>query len=91
MWLNLTAVVLNLLEMLVFSASTVMGSVCGVEAWFREAALDILISISGLPYPELLFQYRPVVLKGLMPALDDPIRFVRQAAVKCRNMWFLLG
>ncbi len=76
--------------MLVVSASAVKGSVCGVDAKSREAALGILICISRLPYPEL-FQYRPVVLKSLMPALDDPRRFVRQAAVKCRNMWFLLG
>ncbi len=89
MYLNLTAV-LNLLEILVVVSASVKDSVC-VDTKFREASLDILICISRLPHPELLLQYRPVVLKSLMPALDDPRRCVRKAAVKCRNTWSLLG
>eukprot|EP01084_Bolivina_argentea_P234295 394445_1 len=71
-------------------SASVKGSVCA-DAKSREASLGILICISRLPRTELLYEYRRVVLKSLMPALDDPRRSVRQSAVKARNVWSLLG
>jgi hypothetical protein len=32
---------------------------------------------------------RPMVVRGLVPALDDPKRAVRRRAVACRNEWYV--
>ena len=52
----------------------------------RLAALHCLAALVGLPYNRL-HPLRPLVLRRLLAALDDPKRVVRKQAVICRARW----
>lgn len=52
----------------------------------RARACRCLLHLLSLPYSEL-HAFKPLVLKGLRVALDDPKRAVRILAVKVRNEW----
>lgn len=52
----------------------------------RETAIQCLVAMSGLPYTRI-FPLRTQVIQGVVKALDDPKRIVRQEAVRCRQAW----
>jgi hypothetical protein len=52
----------------------------------RACALDALRALAKLPHHRL-HPVREQVLRGLLPALDDPKRTVRRRAGACRNDW----
>jgi DNA repair/transcription protein MET18/MMS19 len=56
----------------------------------RAQALQCLLALASLPYARL-HPVRADVVRALAPVLDDPRRAVRQAAVRVRNRWALLG
>ncbi|GAA5990089.1 hypothetical protein JCM10908_005818 [Rhodotorula pacifica] len=59
------------------------------ETKLRIASLAFLSSLPAhIPYL-VLHSQKPVILKDLGRALDDPRREVRRAAVECRSQWFL--
>jgi DNA repair/transcription protein MET18/MMS19 len=58
----------------------------GARPLVRAAALDALRALALLPH-QRLHPVRDVVLRGLLPALDDPKRSVRRRAAACRNEW----
>ncbi|RHY36434.1 hypothetical protein DYB25_008522 [Aphanomyces astaci] len=55
----------------------------------RLRALGCLASLAKIKY-ELIHPHKERVIKGLLAALDDRKRTVRQAAVKVRNQWSIL-
>ncbi|GAA6018123.1 hypothetical protein JCM8202_000190 [Rhodotorula sphaerocarpa] len=58
-------------------------------AKLRLASLALLAALPAhIPYL-VLHSQKPVILKELGRALDDPRRDVRRAAVECRSQWFL--
>ncbi|KAL6063452.1 MMS19 nucleotide excision repair protein [Balamuthia mandrillaris] len=55
----------------------------------RMEALKALAGVAGLPYAHV-YPFKKQVVNELTNALDDRKRIVRQAAVRCRNCWFML-
>ncbi|XP_038693958.1 MMS19 nucleotide excision repair protein homolog isoform X2 [Tripterygium wilfordii] len=55
----------------------------------RETAIQCLVALSGLPHARI-YPMRMQVLQALSKSLDDPKRFVRQEAVRCRRAWSML-
>lgn len=39
----------------------------------------------------MLLPFRSMVVRGILPALDDPKRRARKAAVECRAVWLNIG
>ena len=58
----------------------------GSSALVRARAIDCLQVLTALPYHKL-HPHKQSVVRGLVPALDDPRRAVRRRAVCCRNDW----
>lgn len=56
----------------------------------RIAALELLYDITKYP-TYVLLPHKVDVTLVLADALDDPKRLVRNAAVKARNAWYLVG
>jgi DNA repair/transcription protein MET18/MMS19 len=73
----------------IFVPALLSVSAEGDRARIRAMAVDGLLSFASLPYTKL-HPYKNTVTRGLIPALDDPKRSVRQAAVSCRNRWYVL-
>ncbi len=59
------------------------------KAKLRVLALESLLELTHLPYAKL-HPYRAQVRRGLLVALDDKKRLVRQSAVKVRNEWMVM-
>jgi DNA repair/transcription protein MET18/MMS19 len=55
----------------------------------RQRVLRNLTALAALP-ARTVYPHAPTVLRVLAACLDDRKRLVRQAAVACRNAWFLL-
>eukprot|EP00750_Incisomonas_marina_P028842 INCI6975.1.p1 GENE.INCI6975.1~~INCI6975.1.p1 ORF type:complete len:1033 (+),score=215.92 INCI6975.1:363-3101(+) len=57
----------------------------------RITALDCLVSFGKVPAASDDAQVRRIVLRGVRPALDDPVRVVRRFAALCSNTWAALS
>ncbi|KAL9890482.1 MMS19 nucleotide excision repair protein [Glossina fuscipes fuscipes] len=58
--------------------------------YVRISVLNLLHDLTKYP-TYLLLPYRMDVILELASALDDPKRLVRNAAVRARNSWYLIG
>lgn len=56
----------------------------------RAAALECLLAFSKFPYHKV-HPFKSSIVNDLRKALDDNKRFVRKAAVLCRNEWIVLS
>lgn len=56
----------------------------------RIAVLNLMYDLTKYP-TYLLLPHRMDVILELASALDDPKRLVRNAAVRARNSWYLIG
>lgn len=54
----------------------------------RANALRCLAAVPDAIRYETLASLKPVVLRELSKALDDPVRSVRWEAVECRARWY---
>ncbi|KAK8849457.1 hypothetical protein IAR55_004790 [Kwoniella newhampshirensis] len=57
----------------------------------RSAAVRCLSTFPDVIRFEVLHSTKPLVLKELGKALDDPLRSVRKDAVECRAQWYRYG
>ena len=53
-----------------------------------EAFVTLLIIREKLP-PYITLPYQAIVLSKIKPGMDDPLRPVRSAAVKCSSGWHI--
>ncbi|XP_031554301.1 MMS19 nucleotide excision repair protein homolog isoform X2 [Actinia tenebrosa] len=77
---QVTSLVPNFLRLVKFESSMKV----------RIEAIKCLGAMTTLPH-HVVYVYKSKVIKSLSSSLDDHKRFVRAAAVTCRNEWFLLG
>ena len=63
--------------------------VCGESVELREVSIRIIRDILTSPKANFVRRYQRQVVKGLLPALDDPKKRIRRLAAGCRNDWFL--
>uniref|UniRef100_A0A1A9ZVL5 MMS19 nucleotide excision repair protein n=1 Tax=Glossina pallidipes TaxID=7398 RepID=A0A1A9ZVL5_GLOPL len=61
-----------------------------IENYVRIAVLNLMYDLTKYP-TYLLLPHRMDVILELASALDDPKRLVRNAAVRARNSWYLIG
>ncbi|KAI4289605.1 MAG: hypothetical protein L6R35_001139 [Caloplaca aegaea] len=57
----------------------------------RYNALQCLQIFPGRIKESMLLPFRSMVVRGILPALDDPKRRARKAAVECRAVWLNIG
>ncbi|KAM6585194.1 hypothetical protein CsatB_012196 [Cannabis sativa] len=82
-------------EAVIENATSIINCLTGLMVYphmmlVRETAIQCLTAMSELPHARI-YPMRPQVLRALLKAADDPKRFVRQEAVRCRQAWSVFG